>query len=306
VPVRLSDRIGRYGAWASGLFLAAVVLSILLWLLVNGLSNIDWTFLSQNPSSGSLTEGMGGGILSPLVGTLIVTLVGTAIALPIGLATAIFLAEYGRPRWLKRLTDTAVDLIFGVPSIVFALFGLAIFANPAMVFLSQPVGTGDKATAKSFFCAGLMMALIALPPIVRSTQAAIMQVPNVQREAAYALGKTRFAMIRRIVLPAVRPGISTGTILGMGRIAGDTAIVWILLGGAVLSPPPDNWWRPDHFLDFLHGTGSTLTTYVYFASPAGEGNSAGKAYGAALVLFVIVFVVNVVLGRAGQRRIGRL
>lgn len=306
MPVRLSDRIGRYGAWASGLFLTSVVISIVLWLLINGLSNVDWTFLSQNPSSGSLTEGMAGGILSPLVGTLIITALGTAFALPIGLATAIFLAEYGKPRWLKRMADTAVDLIFGVPSIVFALFGLAIFSNPALVFLSEPVGTGDKATAKSFFCAGLMMALIALPPIVRSTQAAIMQVPNVQREAAYALGKTRFAMIRKIVLPAVRPGISTGTILGMGRIAGDTAIVWILLGGAVLSPPPDSWWRPDHFLPFLHGTGSTLTTYVYFASPAGEGNSAGKAYGAALILFAVVFIINIVLGRLGQRRIGRL
>lgn len=306
MPVRLSDRIGRYGAWASGLFLAGTVISIVLWLLINGLRNVDWEFLTTNPGSGSLETGMSGGIVSPLVGTVIVTALGTLFALPVGLATAIFLAEYGKPLWLKRLADTAVDLIFGVPSIVFALFGLAIFTNPALVFLSQPVGTGDKATAKSFFCAALMMALIALPPIVRSTQAAIMQVPNVQREAAYALGKTRFAMIRRIVLPAVRPGISTGTILGMGRIAGDTAIVWILLGGAVLQPPPDGWYRPDHFLDFLQGSGSTLTTYVYFASPAGEGNSAGKAYGAALVLFALVFVVNIVLGRLGQRRIGRL
>ena len=306
MPVRLSDRIGRYGAWASGLFLSAVVLSIVLWLLINGLRNIDWTFLSQNPASGSLETGMAGGILSPLVGTLIITVIGISFALPIGLATAIFLAEYGKPLWLKRMADTAIDLIFGVPSIVFALFGLAVFSSPALVFLSEPVGTGGRATAKSFFCAGLMMALIALPPIVRSTQAAIAQVPNVQREAAYALGKTRFAMIRKIVLPAVRPGISTGTILGMGRIAGDTAIVWILLGGAVLSPPPDGWWRPDNFLAFLHGTGSTLTTYVYFASPAGEGNSAGKAYGAALILFAVVFIINIVLGRAGQRRIGRL
>ncbi len=304
MPVRLSDRIGYIGAWASGLFLTAVVLGIVAWLLVNGLRNVDWTFLTTNPAPGSVEIGVAGGIVAPLLGTLIVTAMGTAIALPLGLASAVFLSEYGKPVWLKRLTDTSIDLIFGVPSIVFALFGLAIFSNPGLVFLSSEVQTSGKATAKSFFCASVMMALIALPPIVRSTQAAIASVPNVQREAAYALGKTRYAMIRRIVIPSVRPGIATGTILGMGRIAGDTAIVWILLGGAVLEPPIAGWWHPDHIMEFLRGTGSTLTTYVYFASPAGEGNADGKAYGAALVLFAIVFVINIVLGRAGQRRIG--
>jgi phosphate transport system permease protein len=305
MPVRISDRIGYYGAWASGLFLTLVVFGIVSWLLVNGLRNIDWTFLTTNPSPGSVEIGVAGGIVAPLIGTLIITAMGTLIALPLGLATALFLGEYGKPQWLKQLTDTSIDLIFGVPSIVFALFGLAIFSNPALVFLSEEVQTSGKATAKSFFCASIMMALIALPPIVRSTQAAIAGVPQVQREASYALGKTRFATIRKVVLPAIRPGVATGTILGMGRIAGDTAIVWILLGGAVLEPPQPGWWEPQNILGFLHGTGSTLTTYVYFASPAGEGNAEGKAYGAALVLFALVFIVNIVLGRAGQRRIGR-
>ena len=306
MPVRISDRIGYYGAWASGIFLASVVFGIVAWLLVNGLRNIDWTFLTTNPAPGSVEIGVAGGIVAPLIGTLIITAMGTVIALPLGLVTAIFLGEYGRPKWLKQLTDTSIDLIFGVPSIVFALFGLAIFSNPQFVFLSEEVQTSGKATAKSFFCAAIMMALIALPPIVRSTQAAIASVPQVQREAAYALGKTRFSMIRMVVLPSIRPGIATGTILGMGRIAGDTAIVWILLGGAVLEPPPPGWWEPQNLLGFLHGTGSTLTTYVYFASPAGEGNAEGKAYGAALILFALVFIVNIVLGRAGQRRIGKL
>ena len=304
MPVRISDRIGLYGAWVSGLFLATVVVSIVIWLLWNGLSNVDWAFLTTNPAPGSVEVGVAGGIVAPLIGTVIVTAVGTIVALPLGLATALFLGEYGKPVWLKQLTDTSIDLIFGVPSIVFALFGLAIFSNPSLVFLSSEVQTSGKATAKSFFCASLMMALIALPPIVRASQAAIASVPNVQREAAYALGKTRFAMIRKVVLPAIRPGVTTGTILGMGRIAGDTAIVWILLGGAVLEPPIAGWWHPDHIMEFLRGTGSTLTTYVYFASPAGEGNADGKAYGAALVLFAIVFVVNILLARVGQRRIG--
>lgn len=306
MPVRLSDILGRYLAWAFGIFLVGVVLSIVAWLLINGLRNIDWAFLTTNPSPGSVEVGVAGGIISPLIGTLIVTALGTAIALPLGLITAIFLGEHGKPKWLKQMTDTSIDLIFGVPSIVFALFGLAIFASPKLVFLSQEVPNSGVSSAKSFFCASIMMALIALPPIVRSTQAAISSVPQVQREAAYALGKTRFSTIRSIVIPSIRPGIATGTILGMGRIAGDTAIVWILLGGAVLEPPAPGWYTPGGILDFLHGTGSTLTTYVYFASPAGEGNAEGKAYGAALVLFALVFIVNIVLGRAGQRRIGKL
>jgi phosphate transport system permease protein len=108
------------------------------------------------------------------------------------------------------------------------------------------------------------------------------------REASYALGKTRAATIRRVLLPAARPGIATGTALGMGRIAGDTAIVVILLG-ASLQLTGAGGVEP---LDTLRGTGSTLTSYVFVNSPAGEGNAPEKAYAAAFVLLAIVVALN--------------
>jgi phosphate transport system permease protein len=121
-----------------------------------------------------------------------------------------------------------------------------------------------------------------------TTREGLQAVPSHLREASYGLGKTRIATIRRVLLPAVRPNIGTGAALGMGRIAGDTAIVVILLG-ATLQIQPENG-TPGWGL--LRGTGSTLTSYVYNNSPAGEGNAPQKAYAAAFVLLMIVVGLN--------------
>jgi len=302
VDRRLSDRIGIAGAWLSGGALLAVLAGLIAWLAVKGLQNVDWAFVTSNPLPGSLEQGVTGGILAPLVGTLTVVVLGAVVAVPLGVATALFLSEYRSPRWLAHVADISVDLIFGVPSIVFALFGLAIFIRPDLVFLSHRVESSGNAAGASFICASLMMSLIAFPPIVRASQAAMGAVPQVQREAAYALGKGRLATIRRIVLPGARNGIATGAILGLGRIAGDTGIVWLLLGGTVLAPPDAGWWRPDNWLRTLQSEGSTLTSYVYYASPAGDGNSPGKAYGAALVLMLMTLVLNALVRLAARRR----
>jgi len=305
VPVRLTDRLGVAVAYAAGGVLIVAVLVLMGWLVVQGLGTVSWDFLTGEPAPGSLEQGVSGGILPAIIGTVLVVVFGMAVAIPLGLGVAIFLTEYRQPAWLAKGTDTAIDLIFGVPSIVFALFGLAIFSQGWLAFLSNPVGDTGVATAQSFFCSSLMMALIGLPPVVRSSQAAILGVPNQQREAAFALGKGRLTTIRRIVVPGARPGIATGIVLGIGRIAGDTAIVWILLGGAVLQAPPDGWYLPWNLPDFLRSEGSTLTTYIFFSSPAGEGNSPGPAYGAAFVLMVVILIVNIALIRLSRRRIGK-
>lgn len=305
MPTRLSDRAGVASAYAAGLVLLAAVLVLMVWLMIEGLSNISWEFLTANPAPGSLEDGVSGGILSPLIGTLIIVAMGMVIAIPFGLGVAVFLTEYRQPVWLAKATDTAIDLIFGVPSVVFALFGLAILSGGWASFLSNPVGDLGVSTAQSFFCASLMMALIGLPPVVRASQSAILGVPVVQREASYALGKGKLTTIRRIIIPSARPGITTGIVLGIGRIAGDTAIVWILLGGSVLQPPSPGWYLPWNLLDTLRSEGSTLTTYIFFSSPAGEGNSPASAYGAAFVLMVVILMVNVALIRLSRRRIGK-
>ena len=163
--------------------------------------------------------------------------IGVAIALPLGVGTAIFLAEYRRPAWLAHAVESAVEVIFGVPSIVFALFGLAIFTNSFFGFLSDSVESSGIAFGRSFLVAGIMMSLLALPPITRATEESIRSIPHDLREASYALGKGRLATLTRVILPGARPGIATGVILGAGKIAGDTAIVWLLLGGVITFQP---------------------------------------------------------------------
>ena len=140
-----------------------------------------------------------------------------------------------------------------------------------------------------------MMSLIALPPIFIATRDGLQAVPAHMREAAFALGKTRIATIRRVLLPSVRSNIATGVTLGVSRIIGDTAIVVVLLGETLRIEPQG----AVPVLGLLHGTGSTLTSYVYDNSPAGEGAAPQKAYAAAFVLLLFV------LGAQPARRTDR-
>jgi phosphate transport system permease protein len=286
---RTLDRIGIGVAWISGLFLLVVIAGLVLWLAWNGIRVLSLDFLWSDPAPGSLEAGLAGGIRFPLAGTLIVMLIGSLIALPVGVATAIFLAEYRRPAWLASAVEGAVEIVFGVPAIVFALFGLAVFTSSNLAFMSQRVESSGAAYGRSFLIAGTMLSLIALPPIVRSTQEAIRAVPPDLREASFALGKGRLATIRRVLIPGATPGIATGFIIGLGRIAGDTAIIVLLLGN-VIQAPIDHWAA--HPGDTLTGAGATLTSYIYNASPVGEGNSDSHAYGAAFVLIMLMLVLN--------------
>ena len=139
------------------------------------------------------------------------------------------------------------------------------------------------------------MALLALPLIVGSTLEGLAQVPAHVREASYALGKTKATTIRRVLLPSVRPNISTGVTLGMGRIIGDTAIIVILLGSLKLEGAGG---AP--VLSTLRGTGSTLTSYIYYYAPTGDGNSPQKAYAAGFVLLMIVVALNALVTRLSK------
>jgi phosphate transport system permease protein len=183
-------------------------------------------------------------------------------------------------------------MIAGAPSVLLAIFGVALFARPSLAFLSQ-TSAGGSVYGKSFLTAGAMMSLIALPLVVASTREALMQVPAHVREASYALGKTKATTIRKVLLPSVRASIANGVTLGIGRIIGDTAIVVFLLGattrieGAGGTP----------VLSTLRGTGETLTSYVLLNSPAGEGNAHEKAYAAAFVLMLMVLAINLIVVR---------
>jgi phosphate transport system permease protein len=267
------DRAGLVLCWAAGIAVCLVTAAILVYMLVRGLQYVTPHLLTTHPQP-ELNQSKSGGFLDPLIGTVILTVLGIVFALPVGIATAVWLVEYGRPSWLARAVESGVEVVAGTPSIVLAIFGLVIFQQGAFGFLS--------------FTARAMMALIALPLVVAGAREALQAIPGHVREASYALGKSRIATIRRVLLPGARSGIATGATLGMGRIAGDTAIVVILLGASLQLQSQGG----TPVLGTLRGTGSTLTTYVYNNSPAGEGQSPQKAYAAAFVLLVIVVLLN--------------
>jgi phosphate transport system permease protein len=287
----LIDRVGYGACWGTGIALCVIALGIVLFMFVKGVSYLHPNLFVQSPSP-SVHQSQAGGFLDPLIGTFILTAIGILIAAPVGVGIAAWLSEYARPRALARAVESAIEMIGGVPSVVLAIFGLLMFSESFLGFLSQNAANG-AVYGRSFFAAGAIMAVLALPLIVGATREGLAQVPDHMREAAYALGKTRASCIRHVLLPAIRPNIASGVVLGMGRIIGDTAIVTILIGvtlqnQAVGSVP---------IVGTLRGTGSTLTSYVYNNSPAGEGNAPQKAYAAAFVLLMIVLALNALVTR---------
>jgi phosphate transport system permease protein len=293
------DRLGVAACWAAGLLLCAIAGAIVIYMLIRGLQYLNLEALGERPIVQSTTEltGTAGGYLDPIVGTLVLTALGTAIAFPIGVGTAVWLSEYGKPAWLARAVESGVEIVAGTPTIVLAIFGLLVFSQGVFGFLSF-TAEGGAVFGRSFFIAGIMMSLIALPLIVGATREALQSIPTHVREASYALGKDKISTIRRVLLPASRKGVATGVTLGMGRIAGDTAIVILLLGATLTNEAQGD----TPVLSFLTGTGSTLTSYVYQNSPSGEGNAPEQAYAAAFILLVIVILMNFAVDLISRRR----
>ena len=292
----IADRIGFWACWATGIALCLIALAIVVFMLVKGIAYLRPALFFESPAP-SLQQSQSGGFLDPIVGTLIITAIGTLLAAPTGVALAVWVSEYGRPQPLARAVESAIDVIAGVPSIVLAIFGLLVFSESFLGFLSQNAANGSV-YGRSFFAAGIVMAILALPLIVGSTREALAQVPDRVREASYALGKSRASTIRMVLLPSIRPQIASGIALGMGRIIGDTAIITILLGVTLTTEGVGS--AP--LLGTLRGTGSTLTSYVYNNSPAGEGNAPQKAYAAAFVLLMVVLGLNALVTRLTRGR----
>jgi len=287
----LVDRICFALCWASGIGLCLIASAIVLYMFLKGISALHLSALVTSPKP-SLLQKQSGGFSDPIIGTLIIAAIGTLLAAPLGVAIATWLSEYRRPAGLARAVESAIEMMAGVPSVVLAIFGLLVFSQSFLAFLSQRAENGSV-TGSSFLTAGAVMTVLALPLVVASTREALAQLPPRLREASYALGKTKATTIRRVLLPSSRPGIATGIVLGLGRIIGDTAIITIVLGGALKTEGAGG----PAILGTLRGVGSTLTSYVYYQSPAGEGNSNGKAYAAAFVLLMIVLVLNALVTR---------
>ena len=282
----LSDRIGLAICWALGLLFCAIAVAIVVYLLIQGIKFLRPEML-WTPAAAGFSEGETGGFSDALFGTMIVAVMGITLALPTGVAIAVWLVEYGRPAPLARVTEMTIEAIAGIPSIVLALFGTVIFSSTALGFLSRT--SEGVVFGRSFFAASAMLSLVALPLIVASVREGLNSIPRHVREASYAVGKTKAATTRRILLPTCRPQVATGAMLGLGRIIGDTAIIVVLLGATQNFAPVEGVGFP---FNYLRGAGTTLTNFVYEASPTGNLNQPEKAYAAAFVLLLMVLALN--------------
>ena len=199
--------------------------------------------------------------------------------------------QAGSGGFLDPLLGTIVLTIIGIA----LALPLALFQVPLLAVFSF-TAEGGGVFGRSFIAAGTMMSLLALPSVYAATRDGLQAVPGHQREAAFALGKTRITTIRRVLLPSVRSNIATGVTLGISRIIGSTAIVLILLGETLTIETQGSV----PVLNLLRGTGSSLTTYIYDNSPAGEGGAPQKAYAAAFLLLIFVLALNWIVDRIGR------
>jgi len=295
---RWGDRLILLCAWVAGIGLCLLAAAIVIYMGYRGIQYLRPSLLFTRPAI-STSQSQSGGILDPLIGTVLLTVIGMVLAVPLAVTSAIWIAEYGQGgrlrRSLVRVVESSIEIVAGTPDIVLALFGVAIFQLGLLAPLSFRA-EGGGVYGRSFIAAGAMMSLIALPPVFVATRDGLRAVPTHMREVAFALGKTRIATIRRVLLPSVRSNIATGVTLGISRIIGDTAIVVLLLGKTLHIETQGS--VPG--LSLLRGTGSSLTSYVYDNSPAGEGAAPQKAYAAAFVLLLLVLGLNLLVDRIGR------
>lgn len=250
--------------------IVCLMLGVILWdIFSKGLSSVSWSFIYQFPTNG-MTKG---GILPAIVGTLLLTIITTLFSVPFGVACAVYLNEYAKPSTLTNIIRGSIRNLAGIPSIIYGLFGLALFVQ------SLRFGT-------SVLSAGLTLGLLSLPYIITTAEEALKRIPNSMREATLALGATQFETIKDVVLPKALPGILTGVILTMSRAAGETAPILFTgvafyINGITTSPNQEFMALPYHLYML-----STQHQSIEQVRPL--------AYGTAAVLILLVFILNII------------
>lgn len=255
---------------AAALFLvrlsAVVVMACLGFIIVfiawQGLGAVNWEFLSQFPRDGMTA----GGVFPAIFGTIALAFGALAIALPLGFGAAIFLAEYAKPGPFLTVIRLGVGNLAGVPSVVFGLFGLAIFVSY--------FGFG-----RSLLSGCLTLALLVMPTIISASEEALRQVPLTFREAAQALGAGKWQAIRQVILPVALPNMLTGAILALGRAAGETAPIMFTAAAAYTLSKPDS----------VFSEVMALSTHIYNLATSGTHIEATRPlqYGSVLVLLAV-------------------
>jgi phosphate transport system permease protein len=246
---------------------AIILIGILFFIAYNGVRVLSWEFITQPPVD-AMTKG---GIFPVIIGTILLTFICMIVVIPIGVTTAIFLAEYSKRGFLLKTVMMSIYTLAGVPSVVFGLFGLAVFVVAFRFGMSLIAGS-------------LTLAVMVLPYIISTSEEAIKAVPYSFREASLACGATKWQTIRKVVLPTAMPGILTGAILGTAKVSGETAPIMFTAAAFFTPGVPRSLLEPVMALPY----------HIYVLATAGTHIEETRSiqYGTALTLIILVLVMN--------------
>jgi len=242
---------------------------IIFYILYNGISVINWDFITKPPTD-SMTRG---GIMPAILGTIYLTLGAIAVGLPLGIVSAIYLTEYAKEGRVIRFIKVGINCLAGIPSIVFGLFGLGFF----VILLKF---------GSSILSGSLTLGFLILPTIIGASEEALKSVPQTFREASLSLGVSKWQTISRIVLPNALPGILTGSILGVGRAAGETAPIMFTAAAFFTAKLPSS----------LFDEVMALPYHIYVLATAGTNIETTRPiqYGTVLVLVTVVLGIDLI------------
>lgn len=282
---RLAKRKRRNQNIAFGLFqfisyaVVALLFIILAFIVIKGIGVISWEFISEMPKEG-MTQG---GIFPAIVGTLCLVFGSMLFAFPVGVLAAIYMNEYVKDGWPKRIIKQMTNNLAGVPSIVFGLFGMALFVNK--------LEFGDSLLAGS-----LTLGLLVLPVVIRTTEESLKAVDDTFRQASLGLGATKWQTTSKVVFPIAFPNILTGLILSIGRVSGETAPILFTVAAYFLPKLPTS----------IFDQAMALPYHLYVISTSGTNIEASRAmaYGTALILIIIVLISNL-LANALRKYFGK-
>lgn len=261
---RIGDNVLKALIYLAAGVAIALLVGIMGYVFVRGLPQVSWQLLSTVQSSLKGTFG----ILGNIINTIYIIVITLIIAAPIGIGSAIYLNEYAKPGKLVRTIEFTTEILSGIPSIIFGLFG--------MVFFGMTLKLGYSVLTGSF-----TLTLMVLPLITRNTQEALKTVPDSYRSGALGIGATKWYMIRTILLPSAAPGILTGVILSIGRIVGESA--------ALLFTAGSGFQLPKNLFGKLFESSGTLTIQLYLSMQKAKYD---QAFGIAVVLLIIVLGIN--------------
>lgn len=277
IGVQSKEKIGFTALLVATLLVVIPVILIIFLIVSKGWSAISWNFLLSMPRDGMRA----GGIFPAIIGTFYLVIGSIAFSLPIGVMAAIYLNEYAKDNFLTRMINLAIINLAGVSSVVYGLFGLSLF----VVFFKFGV---------SIISGSLTLGIMTLPVIITTTREALRAVPKSFREVSLSLGTTRWQTIRHSVLPFALPGILTGAILSIGRVAGETAPILFTVAAFYLPNIPKS----------VFDQAMALPYHLYIISTQIPNISESYRYGTALVLVGLVIIMNLtaVIVRAKFRR----